>query len=78
MTRTMVVLSASWVVALAALGCGSGVSADEAKLRCDQQRTADTVCVDDKAYQQCLSCQEECGDQCATLDSCPAQFSCPK
>jgi hypothetical protein len=62
-----------------ALGCGSGVSAGEAKLRCDQEKVNNASgCITEDAYQQCLSCKEECGDQCARAESCPIQFICSK
>ena len=76
-----VVRFAAWmmVAAGAAVGCGSGVSAGEAKVRCDQEKIINASgCITDAAYQQCLSCEEECGDQCARAESCPIQFICPK
>ncbi|MCC6555257.1 MAG: hypothetical protein IT372_20020 [Polyangiaceae bacterium] len=61
-----------------AAGCG-GLSTVEAEQRCDQARAADaTDCVNDAAYDQCVSCFEECGDECAKAESCPAQFICPE
>jgi hypothetical protein len=78
MVRKVAGFAARWAMVVAGLGCGSGVSDEEAQLRCDQARRADSVCITDEGYQQCLRCQEECGDQCATLESCPVQFSCPK
>ena len=62
---------------LVALGCGDGLSTDDAKLRCDQERAAKTACFTDQAYDQCVQCNEECGDKCATLESCPVQYACP-
>jgi hypothetical protein len=65
------------VLALAA-GC-SGLSTVEAEQRCDQERTADgTGCIDDEAYDACVSCYEDCGDDCARGNACPASFSCPE
>lgn len=59
-------------------GCG-GLSNEDARLRCDQLRTANaTNCMTDEAYDQCVVCYEECGDECATLESCPLQFACPE
>ncbi len=63
------------VVALAAFGCG--LSDEEVQIRCDQEKTND-MCVTDDAYQQCMSCYEECGDSCNKAESCPAQFICPQ
>jgi hypothetical protein len=61
----------------AALGCGSnGSSASDAKLRCMQYQNASTECVTDKAYAQCISCFEQCGDMCVAEATCPQVFSC--
>lgn len=57
-------------------GCG-GLSTPEAEERCQQEREADaTQCVTEEVYQQCVSCYEECGDDCVALLTCPAQYSC--
>jgi len=77
MVRRLVGLMALGMTA-AALGCGSGLSKEDATLRCDQLRTSIRACINDAAYQQCVACQEECGDRCMTLESCPLQFTCPK
>lgn len=69
----------SVLVSLSALaaGCG-GLSTTEAQQRCDQEREADaTGCITDAAYDLCVSCFEECGDECAHPLSCPATFTCP-
>jgi hypothetical protein len=71
-----------WVPALAALaalitGCG-GLSTVEAEQRCDQERAADSTCIREEAYDQCVTCYEECGDDCARGKPCPAQYSCPE
>lgn len=60
----------------AAIGCGSGLSTEDATLRCDQERAAKTACFTDEAYAQCVSCHENCGDSCAVLESCPVQYAC--
>ena len=77
-----VVRFAAWVMVAAgvsALGCGPGVSDDAAKVRCDQEKIINASgCLTKEAYDQCLVCQEECGDQCARAESCPIQFICPK
>jgi hypothetical protein len=79
MVRHLAGFAAWMMMAAAALGCGAGVSAEEAKQRCDQARKAEGLqCVPDAAYQQCRSCQEECGDGCQTAESCPVQFLCSK
>jgi hypothetical protein len=64
------------MLAVAALGCGSGLSQDAATTRCDQER-AGNQCVDANAYDACISCYEECGDKCRPVpNACPAQFAC--
>jgi hypothetical protein len=74
--------TAAIAIAIAALaaGCG-GLSTVEAEQRCDQERAAEgtgTSCIDDAAYDECVSCYEDCGDDCARGDACPAHFSCPE
>jgi hypothetical protein len=69
-------LALGLALSAAVLGCGSGLSTEDAQLRCDQERAAKDQCFTDEAYAQCVSCYEECGDSCATLTSCPVQYSC--
>jgi hypothetical protein len=57
-------------------GCGGGgYSSDEAKQVCDLE--AAKPCSDANSNTQCLSCYEECGADCAVLESCPVQYACP-
>jgi hypothetical protein len=63
-------------LAAAALGCGGGLSTEQATVRCDQERTAQAGCFTDEVYASCLNCYEECGDSCTILESCPLQYSC--
>ncbi|HSN97749.1 MAG TPA: hypothetical protein VLS89_05605 [Candidatus Nanopelagicales bacterium] len=59
-------------------GCG-GMSTEDARQRCDQEREAEaTQCITEAAYAQCVSCYEECGDECMRAESCPQQFICPE
>lgn len=60
---------------LALAACG-GYSEDEATTKCDLERTAKAACMNDAAYEQCLSCFQECGDACAIAESCPLQYTC--
>jgi hypothetical protein len=67
----------SMLVGVVSLGCGSGLSEESAKLRCDQERTANAAgCVTDAIYEECVSCYEECGTDCVRVDSCPGKFAC--
>lgn len=65
------------VVAVFSIGCGSGISAADAQTRCDQDRAAKGAFVTDASYQQCLSCFEQCGDQCAAKATSPETYACP-
>ncbi len=68
------------VLAFGLSGCG-GFSPEDAKERCDQERDSrdagGTPCVDDVAYESCLSSYEECGnDVVVNQDACPVHYSC--
>ncbi len=66
-------LVSSFCVSIAACG---GYSAEEAKTKCDLERTANSACSTDTSYNQCLSCYESCGTDCAVAESCPVQYIC--
>lgn len=73
-------LVSTFVVALGLAGCG-GFSPEEATARCDQERDSrnagGTPCVDDAAYDECVSAYEECGGDVTVIDSsCPLSYSC--
>jgi hypothetical protein len=55
-----------------------GHSAEEAKTKCDLERTANTNCFTDATYDSCLECYESCGTDCAVAESCPVQYICPE
>jgi hypothetical protein len=69
------VLSALIFGAAVLASCG-GLSTEEATGYCDRARKAESQCVDDAAYQQCISCYEDCGVDCTANESCPRQFTC--
>jgi hypothetical protein len=71
-------LAALSMVALLALGCGKGLSQEDAKVRCDQEKTAKAPqCFDvTKTYDDCMSCYQECGDDCRANAECPATYTC--
>jgi hypothetical protein len=71
-------LAALSMVALLALGCGKGLPKEEAKIRCDQEKTAKApqCWSESKTYDQCVSCYEECGDECQANADCPATYTC--
>ncbi|WP_437632719.1 hypothetical protein [Sorangium sp. So ce854] len=62
------------LVALAA-GCG-GLSTEEAQERCDRLRNTVPVCSTDESHAACVSCHEECGDDCEASTACPQTFAC--
>jgi hypothetical protein len=64
------------LVAVIPLGCG-GLSTEDATLRCDQERTS-KPCVTDASYGACITCYEECGDDCNAGDACPETYACPE
>jgi hypothetical protein len=64
------------ILAVGAFGCHSGLSAEDAKLRCDQERTSKSQCVDQAGYDQCVLCYLECGDQCVPKATCPSTYVC--
>ena len=74
MTRIFVSLLVS-SLCLSIAACG-GYSAEEAKTKCDLERNANSACSTDTSYNQCLSCYESCGTDCAVAESCPVQYIC--
>jgi hypothetical protein len=58
-----------------AIGCG-GLSTEESKQRCDQMQSANAACMTEGAYDECVSCYEECGDDCEPSGACPGTFRC--
>ena len=56
------------------LGCGGGYSNDEARQVCELE--ASKPCSNAETTEQCISCYEECGANCAVLESCPVQYAC--
>lgn len=73
----------SWVVAVlfagaiggAALGCGGGYDEDEATAACDAL-VGQVATSDQAAYDDCMDCHMECGEDCVVLESFPPQFAC--
>ena len=65
-------------IALLTTACGSGVSEEDAKVRCDQEKTAKSYFFTQESYDQCVSCQEECGDECQAQATTPESYACPE
>jgi hypothetical protein len=72
------IVSLSFVVTVLFVGCGDSYSSDESKTKCDLERQANSTCFTDATYNQCLSCYESCGTDCAVAESCPVQYTCPE
>lgn len=71
--NTLRLVLSSLLFTLAACG---GYSAEEAKIKCDLARDANSACFTDATYEQCLNCYETCGGDCAVAESCPSQYLC--
>lgn len=75
--RVLVALSAVGLLVVGAASCGSGLSEEDAKVRCDQDKTAfQSACFSDTAYEGCMACFQECGDTCVRLSTCPLTYTC--
>jgi hypothetical protein len=75
--RALAAVSAvAWISAVA-VGCGGGLSKEDADVRCDQEKAALTACFDDKVYAACEACFEKCGDSCIRGGTCPSTYACP-
>lgn len=79
MTVFTYVRSLAALIAIAALsmGCGSGLSTEEATQRCDQERNIKKMFFSEGSYTSCLGCYEECGDECVAQATSPESYACP-
>lgn len=64
------------ITSMAVFGCGSGLSAEDAAIRCDQEKTSKGMLFGPTTYAECLSCYEECGDSCAPISTSPPTYKC--
>ena len=64
------------ITSTAALGCGSGLSREDATIRCDQEKVSKGSLFAKDTYNECLSCYETCGDDCAPVASSPPTYKC--
>lgn len=62
--------------ALFCAACGSGVSESDAQARCDQEKAAKAGFFTQSSYDQCVSCQEDCGDDCRAQSTSPETYKC--
>src|SRR4030095_14179978 len=70
-----------WLVAsllVSPMACGDGDSTSDATDYCEEQRATLACGFTDAAFEQCVSCREECGDACGVVDTAnPCTFVCP-
>ena len=64
------------ITSMAALGCGSGLSADDAAIRCDQEKASKGKLFGTTTYRECLDCYETCGDTCTAISTSPPTYQC--
>lgn len=75
--RRLSLLLISLFALTGAIGCNEGLDEEEAKVRCDQERAARGAFVTDEAYDQCLDCHMECGEECRVSSDAVPTFTCP-
>jgi hypothetical protein len=64
-------------MALLATACsGNGRTLEEATTVCDQERTSKLATVTQSSYDQCLECQQSCGDSCRAQATAPETYEC--
>lgn len=65
------------MLAMLAAGCGDeGRTQEEATIWCDQDKAAKTATVTQDSYDQCMSCQQACGDSCRAQATAPETYKC--
>ena len=75
MYRLALVLTTTWMLA-ALLGCGGGgYTKTEAEVRCRSLNPVGSP-GSAEAYQSCVQCFQDCGDDCAIAESSPPQYNC--
>ncbi len=60
------------------LGCGSGMTTEEATDRCSELERRLPTCFNDEVRTSCVSCYEACGTDCEQSTDCPSKFSCER
>ena len=76
MFRTIGAAAVLVITSVAALGCGKGLSLEDATIRCDQEKTAKGSLFGPGTYNECLTCYETCGDECTSVASSPPAYKC--
>jgi hypothetical protein len=77
MFRSFAAAAVLVISSMAAMGCGSGLSAADAAIRCDQEKASKGQLFGTDTYAGCLSCFEECGDSCTAISTSPPTYTCP-
>ncbi|MFS8066908.1 MAG: hypothetical protein ACMG6S_11105 [Byssovorax sp.] len=78
MFRTLSAAAVLVITSTAALGCGSGLSLEDATIRCDQEKVSKGSLFARGTYDECLWCYQTCGDECTSVASSPPTYECPK
>jgi hypothetical protein len=65
------------ITSVAVFGCSSGLSLEDATIRCDQEKASKKEFVTFAAYNECLACYQLCGDTCIAVATAPATYVCP-
>lgn len=72
--RALAAVSAVAFLSAMAAGCGSGLSKEDADVRCDQEKAA--LGFSDAVYQNCEDCFMKCGDECVRNATSPISYAC--
>lgn len=72
--RALAAVSMVAFLSAMAVGCGSGLSKEEADIRCDQDKTA--LGFSDAVYAECEDCYMKCGDTCIRKATNPISYEC--
>lgn len=74
--RALAAVSAVMFLSAAVFGCSSGLSKEDADVRCDQDKASLGSLFGTKTYEECEACYMECGDSCKREDSSPITYAC--
>lgn len=74
--RAMAAVAALGFMSVVAAGCGSGLSLEDATIRCDADKIALGAFFNDAVSKNCTSCFQECGDECVRKSTSPISYAC--
>jgi Na+-translocating ferredoxin:NAD+ oxidoreductase RNF subunit RnfB len=72
--RALAAVSMVAFLSATAVGCGSGLSKEDADIRCDQEKAA--LGFSDAVYKSCEDCFMKCGDECVRMATSPISYEC--